>query len=103
MRALPTGPCRDCCRSSRVLRRANALARLCATCACWVAVLLQSRSRAVTRGRGSPAYPQCLGDPARMVELLLLRHAKSRWDLPGLADHDRDLAPRGERDAPRVG
>jgi phosphohistidine phosphatase len=30
-----------------------------------------------------------------MLELLLLRHAKSRWDDPGTADQDRDLAPRG--------
>lgn len=29
--------------------------------------------------------------------LLLLRHAKSSWDDPGLADHDRPLAPRGRR------
>ena len=27
--------------------------------------------------------------------LHLLRHAKSAWDAPGLADHDRPLAPRG--------
>jgi phosphohistidine phosphatase len=26
-----------------------------------------------------------------------LRHAKSSWDEPGLADHDRPLAPRGHR------
>jgi phosphohistidine phosphatase len=31
--------------------------------------------------------------------LYLLRHAKSSWDDPGLADHDRPLAPRGERAA----
>jgi phosphohistidine phosphatase len=35
--------------------------------------------------------------------LLLLRHAKSSWDHPGLADHDRPLAARGRRDAPRIG
>jgi phosphohistidine phosphatase len=29
--------------------------------------------------------------------LFLLRHAKSSWDQPGLADHDRPLAPRGRR------
>lgn len=38
-----------------------------------------------------------------MLELLLLRHAKSRWDLAGATDHDRDLAPRGEEAAPRMG
>jgi phosphohistidine phosphatase len=29
--------------------------------------------------------------------LYLLRHAKSSWDDPTLADHDRPLAPRGRR------
>jgi phosphohistidine phosphatase len=29
--------------------------------------------------------------------LHLLRHAKSSWDEPGLADYDRPLAPRGRR------
>jgi phosphohistidine phosphatase len=29
--------------------------------------------------------------------LHLLRHAKSSWDEPGLADHERPLAPRGRR------
>ena len=29
--------------------------------------------------------------------LYLLRHAKSSWDDPQLADHDRPLAPRGQR------
>ena len=38
-----------------------------------------------------------------MLRLLLLRHAKSDWSRPGLLDHDRPLAPRGRRDAPRVG
>lgn len=32
-----------------------------------------------------------------MRRLYLLRHAKSRWDDPNLEDHDRPLAPRGER------
>ena len=32
-----------------------------------------------------------------MKRLYLLRHAKSSWDHPGLADHDRPLAPRGRR------
>ena len=30
-----------------------------------------------------------------MRTLLLMRHAKSSWDRPGLADLDRPLAPRG--------
>ncbi|AKS41093.1 SixA phosphatase family protein [Wenzhouxiangella marina] len=37
------------------------------------------------------------------MRLLLLRHAKSAWDTPGLRDHDRPLAPRGERAAPAMG
>jgi phosphohistidine phosphatase len=38
-----------------------------------------------------------------MRTLYLLRHAKSSWDDPGLPDHERPLAPRGIRDAKRVG
>ena len=38
-----------------------------------------------------------------MLRLLLLRHAKSDWNHPGLRDHDRPLAPRGLRNAPRMG
>jgi phosphohistidine phosphatase len=34
--------------------------------------------------------------------LLLLRHAKSSWDQPSLADHDRPLAPRGRKAAKRI-
>jgi phosphohistidine phosphatase len=34
-----------------------------------------------------------------MKHLFLLRHAKSSWDDPTLADHDRPLAPRGRRAA----
>jgi phosphohistidine phosphatase len=34
---------------------------------------------------------------------LILRHAKSSWKDTGLADHDRPLTKRGQRDAPRVG
>jgi phosphohistidine phosphatase len=30
-------------------------------------------------------------------QLFVLRHAKSSWDDPGLDDHDRPLAPRGQR------
>jgi phosphohistidine phosphatase len=36
------------------------------------------------------------------MRLWLLRHAKSSWDEADLADHDRPLAPRGERDAVRM-
>jgi phosphohistidine phosphatase len=34
-----------------------------------------------------------------MRRLWMLRHAKSSWDDPGLADHDRPLADRGRRAA----
>ncbi len=34
-----------------------------------------------------------------MKRLYLLRHAKSSWDDPTLADHDRPQAPRGRRAA----
>jgi phosphohistidine phosphatase len=34
-----------------------------------------------------------------MRQLLLLRHAKSSWDDPRLADRDRPLSQRGQRDA----
>lgn len=37
-----------------------------------------------------------------MKNLLLIRHAKSSWDHPGLSDHDRPLNARGERDAPQM-
>jgi len=37
------------------------------------------------------------------MRILLLRHAKSSWDTPGLRDHDRPLARRGERAAPAMG
>ncbi len=38
-----------------------------------------------------------------MKTLILVRHAKSSWDDPYQADHDRPLNERGERDAPRMG
>ncbi len=38
-----------------------------------------------------------------MKTLLLLRHAKSSWEEPGLHDHDRPLNKRGKKDAPKVG
>src|SRR5262245_45848993 len=37
-----------------------------------------------------------------MRALHILRHAKSSWDEPGLADHDRPLAPRGVKAAARI-
>lgn len=38
-----------------------------------------------------------------MKKLLLIRHAKSSWDYPGLSDHQRPLAKRGIKDAPTMG
>jgi phosphohistidine phosphatase len=38
-----------------------------------------------------------------MVQLLLLRHAKSSRDDPNVADFDRPLTKRGERDAVQAG
>ncbi|MFZ1425691.1 MAG: histidine phosphatase family protein [Geminicoccaceae bacterium] len=38
-----------------------------------------------------------------MLELLLLRHAKSRWDQSHIDDHARDLSARGEAAAPMMG
>lgn len=38
-----------------------------------------------------------------MLELLLLRHAKSTPATPGQDDHERGLEPRGEKAAQRVG
>jgi len=37
-----------------------------------------------------------------MRTLLLMRHAKSSWDQPGLADLERPLAPRGRLAAPLI-
>jgi phosphohistidine phosphatase len=37
-----------------------------------------------------------------MRELMLFRHAKSAWDVSGIADFDRALAARGERTAPAM-
>ena len=37
-----------------------------------------------------------------MKQLLLIRHGKSDWDHPGLADHDRPLNARGLRDVPKM-
>ncbi|MBN9170688.1 MAG: histidine phosphatase family protein [Microbacterium sp.] len=37
-----------------------------------------------------------------MIRLALVRHAKSDWSDDGIADHDRPLNARGERDAPAM-
>ena len=38
-----------------------------------------------------------------MKTLLIMRHAKSSWDDEDLADFDRPLNKRGQKDAPRMG
>lgn len=38
-----------------------------------------------------------------MKTLLLLRHAKSDWDDPGLTDFERPLNKRGQKAAPAIG
>lgn len=38
-----------------------------------------------------------------MKEIIIIRHAKSSWNHPGLADFDRPLNERGKRDAPKMG
>jgi phosphohistidine phosphatase len=38
-----------------------------------------------------------------MKTLVIVRHAKSSWDSPGLSDHERPLNKRGMRDAPVMG
>lgn len=35
--------------------------------------------------------------------VLIMRHGKSRWDEPNVADHDRRLTGRGKEDARRMG
>ena len=40
--------------------------------------------------------------PQEMKYLTVVRHAKSSWDQPGTADHDRALNERGLRSAPAV-
>jgi phosphohistidine phosphatase len=42
------------------------------------------------------------GESEEMRALHILRHAKSSWDEPDLADHDRPLAPRGVKAAARI-
>ena len=37
-----------------------------------------------------------------MKTLLLIRHAKSSWDTPGLSDFDRPLNERGKKEAPEM-
>ena len=38
-----------------------------------------------------------------MLQLTLIRHAKSSWDNPALSDFDRPLNKRGMKNAPLMG
>jgi len=38
-----------------------------------------------------------------MKNLILIRHAKSSWDEPGVGDRERPLNKRGLKDAPKIG
>ena len=38
-----------------------------------------------------------------MKNLILIRHAKSSWDEPGIGDRERPLNKRGLADAPKIG
>jgi phosphohistidine phosphatase len=38
-----------------------------------------------------------------MKKIILMRHAKSSWDNPDQTDFERDLNPRGMRNAPEMG
>lgn len=49
------------------------------------------------------AHRQRGGHCRGMIQLALLRHAKSSWDNPGLDDFDRPLNDRGRRAAPIMG
>lgn len=57
--------------------------------------------------RARPPAPEArhtaLSILAPMRRLLLMRHGKSDWDAPYGTDHDRPLAPRGERAARTMG
>ena len=53
------------------------------------------RSRALCRARQA--------GPVSMLILSLLRHAKSSWKDPTIADHDRPLNTRGTAEAPVMG
>jgi phosphohistidine phosphatase len=60
----------------------------------------------VPRREAEPGSDEVGEDPSALSEtrqLFLLRHAKSSWDEPALADHDRPLAPRGRKAAKRMG
>jgi phosphohistidine phosphatase len=60
----------------------------------------RQRPRTIPPGRLSVGGGPCT---VQVVHTLyLLRHAKSSWSDPRLADHERPLSPRGRRDAKRI-
>ncbi|MBI5897232.1 MAG: histidine phosphatase family protein [Desulfobacterales bacterium] len=54
------------------------------------------------RGR-KPSKAQAPSDTRRIKTLSLIRHAKSSWKFPGLADADRPLSNRGRHEAALMG
>lgn len=57
------------------------------------------RAAPETGGRGEDKTPGAWQHALIMRQLLLLRHAKSSWDGPAIADRDRPLNARGRRSA----
>ena len=51
----------------------------------------------------APAKVKAPADTRRIKTLCLIRHAKSSWKYPGLADADRPLSTRGRREAALMG
>lgn len=49
-----------------------------------------------------PAETVIRRENGAVKRLYILRHAKSSWDEEGLPDHERPLAPRGEKAAARI-
>ncbi len=63
--------------------------------------LLRRLPGVVSVAAGAGFAAAALGKPPRTI--FLLRHAKSSWDDPELADVDRPLAPRGQRACETMG
>src|SRR5215813_245293 len=85
----------------------------CQSAVCTNRISAPSRSRVFPRHRecrsgrrqvpgGAPACPTVIGVTDSYRTLLLLRHAKSDYPT-GVADHERPLAARGEREAKLAG
>jgi phosphohistidine phosphatase len=59
---------------------------------------IQPKSKGAAPGKAQPP-----ADTRRIKTLSLIRHAKSSWKYPGLADADRPLNTRGRREAALMG